>query len=63
MKIIYKKGDLLDCEEAVIMQGCNSKGVMGAGIAKLIRADCPKLYYDYRDWCLTGNRTGQIIWH
>ena len=49
MKIKYIKGDLLEAPEQIILHGCNSLGVMGAGVAKLIREKWPKAYQDYRD--------------
>ena len=49
MKIKYVKGDLLEAPEQVTLHGCNSLGVMGAGVAKLIREKWPKAYQDYRD--------------
>ena len=49
MKIRYVKGDLLEAPEQIILQACNSLGVMGAGVAKLIREKWPKAYQDYRD--------------
>lgn len=48
MKIIYKQGDLLNCEENVIVHGCNSMGVMGSGVAALIRAKFPEAYREYK---------------
>lgn len=42
MKIIYKIGNLLDCEESVIIHGCNSMGVMGSGVAKVIKDKYPE---------------------
>jgi O-acetyl-ADP-ribose deacetylase (regulator of RNase III) len=48
-KIKYIKGDLLQAPEQVILHSCNSLGVMGAGVAKLIREKWPKAYQDYRD--------------
>lgn len=47
MKIIYKRGDLLQCEEKYILHGCNAQGVMGSGVAKLIRAKYPSAYSVY----------------
>jgi O-acetyl-ADP-ribose deacetylase (regulator of RNase III) len=64
MKIMYKKGDLLQCSEGHLIHGCNAQGVMGAGVARLIRDDCPRLYEEYRVWCKAGGKLlGNIIWH
>jgi O-acetyl-ADP-ribose deacetylase (regulator of RNase III) len=48
MKIIYKKGDLLQCPEKYILHGCNAQGVMGSGVAKLIREKYPSAYLAYK---------------
>jgi len=49
MKIEYRKGNLLDTHCKFILHGLSSKGVMGSGVAKLIRAKYPKAYQDYYD--------------
>lgn len=48
-KIKYVKGDLLEAPEQILLHSCNSLGVMGAGVAKLIRQKWPKAYQDYLD--------------
>ena len=48
-KIEYRKGDLLTTDIKHIMHGCNSHGVMGSGVAKVIRDKYPKAYRDYND--------------
>lgn len=58
MKIRYIKGDLLEAPEQIIIHGCNSLGIMGAGVAKLIRDRWPKAYEDYRD---VYNSNGLIL--
>lgn len=47
MKIEYIKGDLLQTGVKHIMHGCNSHGVMGSGVAKVIREKYPQAYNDY----------------
>ena len=47
MKIEYIKGDLLRTEVNHIMHGCNSRGVMGSGVAKVLREKYPQAYNDY----------------
>ena len=47
MKIIYKQGDLLSCEERWILHGCNAQGVMGSGVARDIRTHYPSAYEVY----------------
>jgi O-acetyl-ADP-ribose deacetylase (regulator of RNase III) len=48
-KLIYRKGDLLAAPEPIIAHGCNAQGVMGAGVAALIRKRWPKAYEAYRN--------------
>ncbi|MFA7407872.1 MAG: macro domain-containing protein [Anaerolineaceae bacterium] len=47
--IRYVKGDLLEAPERMILHGCNCRGVMGSGVAKLIREKWPQAYEDYRE--------------
>lgn len=47
MKIEYRNGNLLDTDIKHILHGCNARGVMGSGVAKLIRQKWPKAYEDY----------------
>lgn len=49
MKIKYVKGDLLAAPEKYILHGCNAQGVMGSGVAKLIRAKWPSAYLVYKE--------------
>jgi O-acetyl-ADP-ribose deacetylase (regulator of RNase III) len=49
MQIEYVKGDLLQTEVKHIIHGCNSKGVMGSGVAKVLREKYPRAYQDYND--------------
>lgn len=48
-KIIYKKGNLFDTELEVIVHGVNCQGVMGSGVAKIIRDDFSEAYDVYVD--------------
>lgn len=48
MKIEYVKGDLLTTDIRNVLHGCNSRGVMGSGVAKAIRAKYPRAYTDYK---------------
>lgn len=45
--ITYKKGNLLDTPDSIIVHGCNSQGVMGSGVAKAIRKKWPQVFNDY----------------
>lgn len=48
-KIEYITGDLLLTDVKHIIHGCNSRGVMGSGVAKAIRDKYPQAYRDYND--------------
>ena len=51
-KIVYKKGCIIDALEKgeidYLIHQCNSKGVMGAGLAKQIKERIPEAYEVYR---------------
>lgn len=53
--MIYETGSLFDTDCVAIAQGCNARGVMGAGIAKAFKDKWPDMYEEYRDLC---NETG-----
>lgn len=62
MKIEYVKGDLFQTEVKYIIHGCNSKGVMGSGVAKILREKYPRAYQDYNDtYNSYGLELGNII--
>ena len=62
MKIEYITGDLLQTDVKHIIHGCNSKGVIGSGVAKAIRDMYPKAYLDYNDaYNNYGLELGDII--
>ena len=44
MAIVYKKGDVLNSGERVIVHGCNCFNTMGSGMAKQIKAQYPEAY-------------------
>jgi O-acetyl-ADP-ribose deacetylase (regulator of RNase III) len=50
---MYKeiRGDLFTTEDRYIMHGCNCQGVMGAGVALLVRRNYPKAYEEYVKYC------------
>jgi O-acetyl-ADP-ribose deacetylase (regulator of RNase III) len=65
MQIEYRRGDLLDSVESVIIHGCNAQGVMGAGVAKAIRDRLPFAFAAYRmAHHRSGGklRLGDVIW-
>ena len=62
--IEYRKGNLFAEKHDYIVHGCNSEGVMGSGVAKIIREIYPKAYKDYIDEYLENGsklQLGQII--
>lgn len=64
MQITYRTGDLLTAPEPAIVHGCNARGVMGSGVARLIRQQYPQAYKAYRD-AYESERSlspGQTIW-
>ena len=52
MQII--KGDLLEIEVGIIAHQVNCKGVMGAGLAKVLRAKYPVCFESYSRYCKAG---------
>lgn len=50
--IEYITGDLLKSAEADIAHGCNTAGVMGAGIARVIAEQYPDIRHQYRRRCV-----------
>jgi O-acetyl-ADP-ribose deacetylase (regulator of RNase III) len=49
MQIDYIHGDLFSTNSKYIMHGCNSLGIMGAGISKIVRQKYPRAFQDYVD--------------
>jgi len=47
MKIEYIKGNLFDTDIEHIVHGCNAQGVMGSGVAKIVRDDYFDAYKSY----------------
>lgn len=60
--IEYRKGNLLDVTEGVIVHGCNAQGVMGSGVAKVIKDKYPDCYIRYKR-CVTDSSLGDVIWY
>lgn len=61
ISLIEKQGDVFTTHARVIGHGVNCDGVMGAGIAKRVRADYPKTYLSYKARCLKdGLEPGDI---
>lgn len=48
MKIEYVSGDLFNTSINTIVHGCNAQGVMGSGVARIIRNRYPEAYNTYK---------------
>lgn len=46
--IEYIKGDLFETDVKLIAHGCNALGVMGGGVAAIVRQRFPEAYEQYR---------------
>ena len=61
----FIKGDILSKNitghELIVCQQVNCKGVMGAGLAKQIRNQFPRLYEKYRQKCLTTRNSKELL--
>lgn len=61
MNIEYRNGDLFATELPFILHGCNSKGVMGSGVAKRVKELYPEAFEQYTLWCSKGFRLGHCL--
>ncbi len=65
MPITYKIGDLLEAPEMALAHGCNCQALMGAGVARLVRAKYPAAYSAYLAACMDGSfqvGSAQPVW-
>lgn len=53
--IEYIKGDLFSVTEGIIAHGCNCQGVMGSGVAKIVKEKYPKAFLEYAKLCSRYN--------
>lgn len=63
--LTYKTGDLMEADEIAIAHGCNTQGLMGAGVARLVRDKYPDVYEAYKESCNSGVfqvGTAQAVW-
>jgi O-acetyl-ADP-ribose deacetylase (regulator of RNase III) len=61
MKIKYIKGNLFNTDCNFIVHGCNSHGVMGSGVAKIVKEKYPEAYTDYiNKFKFSGLKLGDI---
>ena len=54
MTIEYIKGDLFKTPIKVILHGCNAKGVMGGGVAAIVKKVYPAAFEEYFHYCDDG---------
>jgi len=47
--------NLFDLKVDALAHGCNTQGIMNAGISREFRERYPKMYKEYRDYCKSGN--------
>ena len=59
------KGNVFDSflyPNSCVVHGCNAQGVMGSGVARVVRNDFPAAYYEYvRKYEEIGLKLGEII--
>lgn len=60
MTIEYRKGNLLDVTEGIIVHGCNARGVMGSGVALAVKKKYPECYDIYSGSDL---ELGNVVWY
>jgi len=59
---IVENGNLFgNVEHGLIIHGCNAQGVMGSGVAKIIRDKYPVAYQTYMQQADTGYILGEVI--
>jgi len=62
MSFEVKPGNLFgNVEDGFIVHGCNGQGVMGSGVAAIIRSDYPIAYQTYMQQAETGYILGEVI--
>lgn len=44
MAIVYKKGDVLNSGEQIVVHGCNCFNTMGSGVARQVKEQFPQAY-------------------
>lgn len=61
--ISYIHGDLFTTPDQVIVHGCNAAGVMGSGVARIVKEKYPKAYKDYYMFCTKGLSMEEVMGH
>lgn len=66
--IEYRKGNLLDVKNGIILHGCNAQGVMGSGVALAVKQQYPSAFEAYKKHCAVYDENmkhvslGTIAW-
>ena len=62
MTLEYRKGDLFSVTEGIIAHGCNAQGVMGSGVARIVRDNYPAAYKFYLHiHSIQGLELGEVL--
>lgn len=62
MKIDYRIGDMFKGGHEYIAHGCNAQGVMGSGVAKIVKEDYPLAFVVYHNvYMARGLNLGDVI--
>jgi O-acetyl-ADP-ribose deacetylase (regulator of RNase III) len=61
MMIEYIKGDLFTTDCKYIAHGVNCQGVMGAGVAKIVKERFPKAFRTYYNHCSTQDFQSSLL--
>lgn len=59
MKTVY--GDILDQDYGIIVHGCNTQAIMGAGIARDIKLKYPCVFEEYYSMCRAAYNANQLL--
>jgi O-acetyl-ADP-ribose deacetylase (regulator of RNase III) len=59
--IQYVHGDLLDAPHPVIAHGCNTQGIMRAGVALAVRQRWPLVFQQYKSLCDNAKGHGRVL--
>lgn len=59
--IEYRKGDLFSVTEGLIAHGVNCQGVMGSGVAKIVREKYPHVFDQYFKRTVTANTSSCLL--
>src|SRR3989344_5644650 len=48
------RGDILEVKIDAIAHGCNTQGIMNAGLARVLKKRYPAMYREYKSYCEAG---------